>query len=92
MQATQQQQQGSAQPLHQQLGNPDLQKNIIDHLHGRHVLIFVITDSQASAHGPHLANHPHCVYSIHIHRTTTSVCICISESTSPVEMQHLCCV
>ncbi|KAL0038779.1 hypothetical protein WJX79_007340 [Trebouxia sp. C0005] len=33
MQARQQQQQGSAQPQQHQLGNPDLQKNIIDHLH-----------------------------------------------------------
>lgn len=33
MQARRQQQQESAQPQQQQLGNPDLQKNIIDHLH-----------------------------------------------------------
>ncbi|KAL0030645.1 hypothetical protein WJX77_000555 [Trebouxia sp. C0004] len=33
VQAKQQQQQESAQPQQRQLGNPDLQKNIIDHLH-----------------------------------------------------------
>ncbi len=54
MQARQQQQQESAQPRQQQLGSPDLQQNIIDHLHGKHVLIFVIT---VSAHGQHLAIH-----------------------------------
>ena len=86
MQARQQQQQESAEPHHRQLGNPDLQQNIIDHLHGKRVLIFVIT---VSAHAQNLATHPHCVYSIHIHRATTSVCTYVSESTSPGEMLHL---
>ena len=87
MQARQQQQQESAQPQQQQLGNPDLQKNIIDHLHGKHELIFVIT-----AHGQHLATHHHCVFSIQTFRAATSVCTCISDSTASLEMLTLCCV
>jgi len=74
-----------AQPQQQQLGNPDLQQNIMDHLHGKHALIFVI---KVSAHGQHLATDHHCVFSIHTHRAATSVFTYISEGTNPGKVLH----
>ena len=86
MQARRQQQQELAQPQQQQLGNPDLQKNIIDHLHGKQ------SSSLGSQLMNHLATDYYCVFSVHTYRAATSVCTCISDSTASLETPTLCCV
>ncbi|DBB00136.1 TPA: PSII 6.1 kDa protein, variant 2 [Trebouxia sp. C0004] len=89
VQAKQQQQQESAQPQQRQLGNPDLQKNIIDHLHGKHVLIMLIL---VAAHAQTLGNTSPLRIQHTRSRAATSFYACIRESTAPGKMLLLCCV